>query len=311
MPLVDLGAVHKPDALVVVQIVPTYRVEGRLAAVDLDLLPAGEGAEAIAICHHHGTAALQQLGKFRVVDLASGQHDTGTEGEFRLRPACFQLRQRLLQIRQDQVMGTDLTHQDDDVVFIAGDDRVFRLAEVADLRDDPAETVVLFNGGTNRIVIGIHAEAVAQGVQYLCFQLCLVVIQAGPVAFHGWVDDGGDEAVVLHRLQQGKMLLHALHGGAALRAEQGVEVVIAALDGTLQDAADVGTVAVGHVVGGDLGGAAVGGAEAAGEAAGQVQQHLGDIVAVISQGQLAAAHRLLHQVVVGLLQQLLEKDQVL
>ena len=104
------------------------------------------------------------------------------------------------------------------------------------------------------------------------------------------------------------MLLHALHGGAALRAEQGVEVVIAALDGTLQDAADVGTVAVGHVVGGDLGGAAVGGAEAAGEAAGQVQQHLGDIVAVISQGQLAAA---LHQVVVGLLQQLLEKDQVL
>lgn len=42
VPLVDLGAVHKPDALVVVQIVPTYRVEGRLAAVDLDLLPAGK-----------------------------------------------------------------------------------------------------------------------------------------------------------------------------------------------------------------------------------------------------------------------------
>ena len=49
-------------------------------------------------------------------------------------------------------MGTDLTHQDDDVVFIAGDDRVFRLTEVADLRDDPAETVVLFDGGAERIV---------------------------------------------------------------------------------------------------------------------------------------------------------------
>ena len=32
----------------------------------------------------------------------------------------------------------------------------------------------------------VHAEAVAQSVQHLCFQLCLVVIQAGPVAF-SWV----------------------------------------------------------------------------------------------------------------------------
>ena len=191
-------------------------------------------------------------------------------------------------------MGTDLTHQDDDVVFIAGDDRVFRLTEVADLRDDPTETVVLFNGGTNRIVGGIHAEAVAQGVQYLCFQLCLVVIQAGPVAFHGWVDDGGDEAVVLHRLQQGEMLLHALHGGAALRTEQSV-------DGPLQDAADIGTVAVGHVVGRDLCGAAVGGPKAAGKAAWQIQQHFGYIVAVISQSQLALRRGALDQLVVGLL----------
>ena len=208
-------------------------------------------------------------------------------------------------------MGTDLAHQDDDVVLVAGEGRVLQLAEVADVGDDAAEAVVLFDGGAEGRVGRVHAVVVAEGVQHLELELGLVVVQAGLVALHGRVDDGGEEAIVLHGVQEGEVLLHALHGGTALRAEQGVEVVIAALDGTLQDAADVGTVAVGHVVGGDLGGAAVGGAEAAGEAAGQVQQHLGDIVAVISQGQLAAAHRLLHQVVVGLLQQLLEKDQVL
>ena len=197
------------------------------------------------------------------------------------------------------------------MVFIAGDDRVFRLTEVADLRDDPTETVVLFNGGTNRIVGGVHAEAVAQGVQYLCFQLGFVVIQAGPVAFHGWVDDGGDEAVVLHRLQQGKMLLHALHGGAALRTEQSVQIVEAALDGPFQDTADIGTVAVCHVVGRDLCGAAVGGPKAAGKAARQVQQHFGYIVAVISQSQLALRRGALDQLVVGLLQKVLKPDQVL
>lgn len=107
------------------------------------------------------------------------------------------------------------------------------------------------------------------------------------------------------------MLLHALHGGAALGPEQRAQIVVAPLDGPLQDAADIGAVAAGHVVRGDVRRGAAGRPQTAGEAARQVQQHLRNVIAVIAQGDLPLVHRLLHQLVIGLLQQVLEKNQML
>ena len=67
-----------------------------------------------------------------------------------------------------------------------------------------------------------------------------------------------------------EVLLHAVHGGAALGAEERVEIVEAALDGPLQDRTGIGAGAVGHVITGDVCRRAAGRAKAAGEAAGEV-----------------------------------------
>ena len=106
------------------------------------------------------------------------------------------------------------------------------------------------------------------------------------------------------------MLLHPLHGGAALGAEEGAEVVVAALDAALEDGADVGTVAVRHVVSGDVRGGTTRRAQARGKAPGKIQQDFGDIIAVIPQRDLAIVDRLRDQLVLSLLQEVFEVDQV-
>ena len=116
--------------------------------------------------------------------------------------------------------------------------------------------------------------------------------------------------VVLDGLEQVELLLHALHGGAALGAEHGGEVVVAALNRALENGADIGAGAAGHVVGGHVRRGTSGGAQTRGEAAVQIHQHFRDIVAVIAQAALSFLARLLHELVVGVLQQVFEEDQV-
>ena len=208
-------------------------------------------------------------------------------------------------------MGAHLADQLDHMELIAGDGRVVQPAEVADRGDGAAQVVVLFDGTAQGLFGGVDAVDLVELVQHLFPELGLVVVQAGIVALHGRVDDGDEEALILHRLQQEEVLLHPLHSGAALGAEQCAQVVVAPLDGTLQDAADIGAVAVGHVVGRHVRRGAVGGTQAGGKAARQVQQYLRDVVAVIAQGHLSLSRGLLHQLVVGLLQQFLEPDEML
>ena len=294
-----------------VEIVAADGVKRRLPLPYLDLLPAGEAAEAVAIRHHHGAAHLQKLGELGIVDLAARHHHAGAEREYRLRLPRLQLLQRLLQIGQDQVVGADLTDQHDHMVLVTGDGRIFQLSEIPDGGNRAAKPVVALYRLPQRRIGHVYPVVVAEHVQHLQLQLGLVVVQTGLVPLHGRVDDGGDELWILHRLEQGEMLLHPLHGGAALRAEQRVQVVEAALDGALQNAAHIGAVPVGHVVRRHLRRTAVRRPQPRGKAALQVQQHLRDIVAVIPQSQLSFVDGLLHQRVVGLPQQLLEKDHVL
>ena len=67
---------------------------------------------------------------------------------------------------------------------------------------------------------------------------------------------------------------------------------------------------VGHVVGGDVDGPGAGRPQADAEAAGHVQQHLRDVEAGVADGQLAIRLGLLHQLVVGVVQQVFEEDHV-
>ena len=119
------------------------------------------------------------------------------------------------------------------------------------------------------------------------------------------------ERLVLYGMEQFEMLFHTLHGGAGLDAEQGVEVVVAALDGALQNGTDVRAVTVGHVVGSYVGRRAVGCTQTTGEATGQVQQNFGNIVAVVTKCSISVCYGLLHELVVGFLQKIFEIDQML
>ena len=119
--------------------------QGVLIVLQLNDLPTGGGAEAVPVGHYQCAAALDKLRQLRVVDLAAHDGHAGTEGGLGIRLALFQLRQRLSQVRQDQVLGTGKAHQVQHVELIAGDDRVFLLAQLADLADDGTDLVVLLH----------------------------------------------------------------------------------------------------------------------------------------------------------------------
>ena len=106
------------------------------------------------------------------------------------------------------------------------------------------------------------------------------------------------------------MLLHTLHGGAALRAEQRAKIVVAALDRALQNGADIGAGTAGHVVGCNVRGGAARRAQTGGEAALQVEQHLGDVKAVIPQSDVPFLDRLRDELILRVLQEIFEEDQM-
>lgn len=174
------------------------------------------------------------------------------KGNFGSGSAGLDLLEGLLYVREDELVRADLAHELDDVELIARDGRVRELAEAANLGDDVAQLVEVLNGLAHGGVGDVDAEALFQLVDDLELELGLVVVEGGLVALHRRVDDGDEELVVLDGVYEEEMLLHPLHGGAALGAEEGAEVVVAALDAALEDGADVGTVAVRHVVSGDV-----------------------------------------------------------
>ena len=102
------------------------------------------------------------------------------------------------------------------------------------------------------------------------------------------------------------MLFHTLHGRAALGAEERIEVVVAALNGTLEDGADIRADTAGHVVGR----LAARRAQAAREAARQVEQNLGDVIAVVPEGDFPVIDRLRDELILRVLQEIFEENQM-
>ena len=141
--------------------------------------------------------------------------------------------------------------------LIAGDGRIVKLAEIADLGDDAAELIVLLDGLAHGSLGGVDAQAVSHGLYDLEHELCLVVVKVRLIAFHGGIDLRYEELFVLNGIDQEEVLLHTLHGRAALRAEQAAQIVVSALDRALENGAGIGTGPVGHVVACDVGGCAV------------------------------------------------------
>ena len=134
--------------------------QGILVVLQFDDLAAGGGAEAVAVGHHQGAAALDELGQLGIVDLAAHDGDSGPEGGLLVGLAGLQFLQGLPQIGENQVLGTGIGHQVQHVELIPGDDGVIGLAHFADLADDAADLVMLGHGGADGVVGGVHAVAV-------------------------------------------------------------------------------------------------------------------------------------------------------
>ena len=141
-------------------------------------------------------------------------------------------------------------------------------------------------------------------------ELTLVVFEVRLVALHRGIDLGDEELVILHEVEQEEVLLHALHGSAALGAEQSAQIVVAALNGALEDGADIRAGAAGHVVGRHVGGLAARRAQTGREAARQIEQNLGDVIAVVPEGDFPVVDRLRDELVLRVLQEIFEENQM-
>ena len=103
----------------------------------------------------------------------------------------------------------------------------------------------------------------------------------------------------------------AVHHRAGVHTDQRVKILIAALDGALEQGAGKLAGVVGHVVGRDVDGAGLRGAKPCGEAVVNVQQNLGHVETGITQADAAVVLGLPDQLVVGFVQKLLKIDQML
>lgn len=284
--------------------------QGRFALPDLDGLAGLHGAVAVPVGHHQCAAALDQLGEVRVVVLAAGQQHLAAVGGLGVRLAGAQLLQRLPQLVDDEVLGTGQRHQIDHMELVPGDGGVVQLAVVSDLLHDAAQLVVALDGLENGLVRRVHAVVIVEEIHHMRLQLRLVVVDAVGGLFEGHVGELALELLVLDDIHPLQMLLEPTGDSTRLRGQLRIQEVEAALQRPLQQAASVVTGTGRHVVGCHVRRGTAGSAQTHRDAAGQIQQHLRHKVAGIAQRQLSVTFRLLDQIVVGLLKQVLEVNQV-
>ena len=195
--------------------------------------------------------------------------------------------------------------------LVAGDGRVIELAEIADLGYDAAKLVVALDGVEYLLVGKVHAVDLFHGSDDLLFDLAAEVACVPLALFGGHVDAADEELVVRDELAVLKILLHAVHGGAAFLTDEGGDEVVAAFKGTLQNALGVRAGAVCHVISRKVGIDAARCSEPHAEAAVDVQQRLRYVRAVVRKRKFALRARLLHELVVCLLEEALEINQML
>ena len=136
--------------------------------------------------------------------------------------------------------------------LIAGDDRVFLLAQLADLADDGTDLVVLLHRLTDGRVGGIHAVLFRQGIQHPAAHLLDVRVQRVVGDLVGDVAVGDKEVGLVIHLQNFKVLHGAVHHGTGVHAGQRVQELVAALHAALHQGARIFTGVVGHIVGSDV-----------------------------------------------------------
>ena len=285
--------------------------QGGLVVLELDDLAAGRGAEAVAVRDNQSAAALDELGEVVVVDLGADDGDSRTVGVDLVGFALSQLLQRLAQVGQNQALGTRVGDQVEHMELIAGDDGVVRLAHLGDLGEDPADLVMLLNGFADGLIGGVDAELFGQLVEHVDAHLLDIGIQRIVGDLEGDVTVGHKEVGRLVDPEDLEVLHGAVHHGAGVHTDHGVQELVAALNAALHQSTGVLAGVVGHVVGGDVDGAGVGGAQSHGEAVADVEQSFGDMVAGVAEADVALGLSLFDQLIIGVLKQVFKEDKML
>ena len=138
-------------------------------------------------------------------------------------------------------MRAHLAHELDDMELITRDDGIGRLAQVADLGDDAGNFVVISDRFENRLVGDVDAVGRVQRLEHLHAQLLFIVIDGEVLVRERHVHHAHEKLRIflLHEAEDLEMLVAAVHHLARLGREQRIEIVIAALDAALEDAAGV------------------------------------------------------------------------
>ena len=195
--------------------------------------------------------------------------------------------------------------------LIAGDGRIVELAELAYLRDYPADLVVARNGIAQRGVRDVHTQLLVHRVEHAVLHLGDVVLEGVVGVLIGDVRVGDEEVRLVNALEQLDILHAAVHLRTCVDAADAVQEVVAALDRPLQQGAAILAGVVGHIVRGYVHTAGIGRAHSHGEAVVYVEKHLRHVVAGEAQRELAVLLSLADQLVIRLVEQVLKVDQML
>ena len=229
--------------------------------IEFDDLAAGRGAEAVTVGNHQGAAAFNELGEVVVVDFGADDRYTGTVRILPVGLSGLDLFQSLTQVRQNLALGTYIGHKVQHMELITRNNRILSLAELANFGDDFADFVMLFHRFAQCFIRSVYAEDFTETVKHANAHLPAVAFDGVIGDFEGHVTVGHKEIRVVVDLENFKVLHGAVHHRTSINANQRVQELIAALNGTLQQSAGKLTGVVGHVVGRDVNGTCVGCAE--------------------------------------------------
>lgn len=156
-------------------------------------------------------------------------------GDFASGFLSFKLLKRFTELIHDEVLRAGLAHKLDDMELIAGDDRVVRLAHIADLGDYAAQLVVALYRFQYLFLGKVDAVDLGKRRYDLLLDLTAEVSGVPLALLDRHIYAGDKELFVRNDLAILKILLHAVHGGAAFLTYQCGEEVVASLKCALKD----------------------------------------------------------------------------
>ena len=164
------------------------------------------------------------------------------------------------------------------------------------------------DGLTQGGVGDVHAQLLVHHVQHPVLHLDNIVLQGVIRILVRDIRVRHEEIGLVDALEKLNVLHAAVHLRAGVHAADAVQEIVAPLDGPLDQGAAVLTCVVRHVIRRHVDAARIRRAHPDREAVVYIEQHLGHVIAGVAEGEHAFLLSLAHQLVVGVLKQILKVD---